>query len=109
MLTFERSSLDESMLSNNPLGGDNPRKTKQELLGLDPKQDKIPAPKIDEMPQEIEKSQIRSRARRIVIQLKGCQRDLSKKRLTGPKRTHSLDRKKQQAYSSKIPRQYLTP
>lgn len=46
------------MLSNNPLGGDNPRKTKQELLGLDPKQDKIPAPKIDEMPQEIEKSQI---------------------------------------------------
>ncbi len=46
------------MLSNNPLGGDNPRKAKQELLGLDPKEDKTPAPNIDEMPQEIEKSPI---------------------------------------------------
>jgi hypothetical protein len=44
------------MLSNNPLSGDNPRKAKEELLGLDPKEDKNPAPKIEEMPQEIEKS-----------------------------------------------------
>jgi hypothetical protein len=56
--TFARGSLDLSALSNNPVGGDNLRITKQELLGSDPKDDKIPFPKADDIPQKTEKSPI---------------------------------------------------
>jgi hypothetical protein len=58
MPTFARASIDLSTMSNNPVGGDNPRITKQELLGLYPKEDKIPFPKTDDIPPKIDQSPI---------------------------------------------------